>query len=79
VKIINEIPKEYNDDLPRLLKDFQQGVISLEEVAQILILWNDRGTFRPLHETDTRLDHYFISKQRRCEIEEEKKRIYQQK
>lgn len=78
MKIINEIPEEYNDHLPRLLEDFQQGKISMEEVVQILVLWSDKGTFRALHDTDTRYDLYFVHKDHHNMVLEDKRRMYEQ-
>lgn len=81
MRIINEIPEEYNDHIPLLLEDFQQGKITLEEVVQILILWNDRGAFVPLgpavNEADVRLDYFYVNKDRRAEIERELGKLYE--
>jgi len=67
-EMITEIPEKYNEHPRRLLKDYQNQDISLFKVIQILILYQDRGEFRSLYETDTELDKYWIDKQEHKEI-----------
>lgn len=76
---ITSIPEEYNEHPLKLLEDYQKREISLHQVVQILILYQDRGEFKGLYETDTELDKYWIDKQEHQKIDEWKKEIYQQR
>lgn len=76
---IYEIPKQYNSHREILLQDYQKGKISIEQVVQILILYQDEGVFLPLYETDTRQDFYWVNKGRHKDIEDLKKAIYKRK
>lgn len=73
---ITEIPKEYNDNPRKLLEDYQNQEISLHQVIQILILYQDEGMFLSLYETDTRQDLYWIHRKQHDKIEAFKKNLF---
>jgi len=76
---ITEIPEQYNDHLPLLLKDFQEGKISADEVIQILILFQYRGVYAPIDKIHPDGDFFFIDRERHAEIEEWEKQRSEQK
>jgi len=81
ISLVNEVPEQYNQDPKQFLKDFQDGKISVETAVQILALWRieSNGVFLPLDKTDTRLDYYYVDKNRRAWVEATKMRMWQYK
>lgn len=61
-RMIHIIPEQYQDT-ELLLANFQKDLISLEEVIQILILYQNEGTFVPFFDADTYYDKYYIHKE----------------
>ena len=72
-----KVPEKYVGNLPLLLADYRSHEIQPEAAVEILILLSlERdGVFLPLDETDTYLDHYYVSRRTHEEIAEMKSRI----
>jgi len=75
IKRVEEIPEKYNDHPQILLKDFQEGLVTQSEVLQILILYQNRGTFSAVDSIDVEHDYFYVDKNRREEVDEIKRQL----
>lgn len=71
---LRRIPAKYINNMQALFRDYQQNLITLDEVMQIHILWHieNDGEFMTLFDTDTYADKYFVHKKTHNDLKAQK-------